>query len=194
MTIRIIACNVFREALRKLDTAPEDSEIVYLPSFLHLRPLELKESILCHINRARERGEAAGCLFGRCFPGIDDVLNREETLKIPGDNCYQMLLGNRTFDELMDEHPGVFFLEKELIENFEEYCIKPLELDDPVLREMYFRHYQRAVYIRQSPGRELVSRAGKIARMLSLKLLVLDADCSELEENFKRFITSLREK
>ncbi len=79
MTIRIIACNIFREVLKNLDPPGhlEGMKISYIPSHLHLRPVALKKRVLEHIHAAHGNGEQIGCLFGRCFEGIDDVLEEE---------------------------------------------------------------------------------------------------------------------
>ena len=107
---------------------------------------------------------------------------------MPGHSCYEMLLGTERFEKFMDETAGTYFLEKDLILNFREYCIEPLELDDEEMRECYFKHYRKLLYVRQSNDPDLVSQAGEIADLLELSLSVSDADYSHLEKALMKLI------
>jgi hypothetical protein len=88
----------------------------------------------------------------------------------------------------MDETAGTYFLEKELILNFREYCIEPLELDDAEMRECYFKHYQKLIYIRQPTDPNLLSQAHDLADLLELSLAISDADYSHLEKALTKLI------
>lgn len=88
----------------------------------------------------------------------------------------------------MNETAGTYFLERDLILNFEEYCIEPLELHDEEMRKYCFEHYQRVLYVRQPRDPDLVSRAGKLAEFLQLSLEIRDADYSHLGRELVRLI------
>jgi len=107
---------------------------------------------------------------------------------VPGDYCYEMLLGAELFQQLIDDTAGTYFLEKELILNFEEYCMNPLELYDQEIRKYCFEHYRRLLYVRQPEDPDLTFQAGEIAKFLNLSLEIRDVDYSHLEKKLIKLI------
>ena len=186
MSIRIIACGVFRDALRQIRPQHfhQNVSITYITPVSHNYPERLKEEILHQIHLAQKAGDKIMCLYGRCYPALDDHLNEMGIPRVPGEHCYEILLGSRRFHAIIDEEAGTYFVEKELILNFSEYCIQPLELDDPMMRESFFQHYKRLVYIRQSfDSDSIIPSFHDISQFLDLTPLVIDADYSELKTN-----------
>ncbi len=179
----LIACRVFEDALHFLEIPRRfpDLEIRWLPAHLHLRPDELQRRISLEIAEARGREKRACCLFGLCFPGIDYALQALSVPRIACSHCFEIFLGTERYRRITETVPGSFFLEKRLLLNFDEYCWKPLELYDPMMRSWYFEHYRRVVYIRQPLDPDLTDQARRVADRLSLSLRVEDADYSELE-------------
>ena len=186
----IIACAVFKPALDhlRLENRYADLRLTYLPSNLHLRPQQIKNRLLKEITAAQKRNERIICLYGNCFPDIEDFCQRHEAIKVPGDYCYEMLLGTERFRQFIDEMAGTYFLEKDLILNFEEYCMRPLELHDDEMRKRCFERYQRLLYVRQPSDPDLVPQASKLAKFLELSLDVSDADYSHLERKLTELI------
>jgi hypothetical protein len=180
---RIIACGVFKPALDHLRLVKRhpNVRVTYLPPVLHTRPQLLKKYLLRKIVSAKKRNERIVCLYGDCFPGIDDFCRQRGVVKVPGQLCYEMLLGTARFKQLMDETTGTYFLEKDLLINFREYCMEPLELYDAEMRMCYFEHYQKLLYVRQPTDPDLISQAGQLAEFLDLSLAISDADYSHLE-------------
>lgn len=177
----IIACEVFRSALQYLGVDRQDTpnDIIYLPSHLHLYPDRMKQRMLQCLSDPPPK-PCVGCLYGRCFPDIDDVLGAWDIERISCGHCYEILLGRAVYETLMTEQPGRFFLEKAVIENFDKLCRIPLELDDPMMREWYFEHYRQIVYIRQPRDHDLINEVHDIAELLGLDYTVRDADYSDL--------------
>jgi hypothetical protein len=193
MSLRIIACGVFRDALRQIEPQHfhQNVFITYITPVSHNYPAKLKEEILCQINLAKKAGDSILCLYGRCYPDLDHHLNEMGIPRVPGEHCYEILLGSRRFHAIIDEEAGTYFVEKDLILNFHEYCIKPLELDDPLMRESYFKHYTRLAYIRQPFDPDTVMpNVHDISRLLDLKTLVIDSDYSELTKNLLRLFAN----
>ena len=187
---RIITCAVFKPAIDhlQLEHRYPNLRLTYLPSNLHLKPHYLKNRLGKEIASAHKRPEKIICLYGNCFPGIEAFCQQRGAIKVPGHYCYEMLLGSERFRQLIDEMAGTYFLEKDLIINFEEYCMKPLELYDDKMRKCCFEHYQRLLYIRQPSDPDLTPRASEIAEFLSLFLETRDADYSSLEKRLTDII------
>ena len=181
--VRIIACGVFRPVLEQLKLYKRfrGLNVTYLPSNLHNSPNELENYLKKEIIASRKSNERIICLYGECFPAIDTVCRQYGVSKIEGHHCYEIFLGRGKFREIMDESAKTYFLEKELILNFEEYCVKPLELYDEEMKEMFFKNYERLVYVRQPSDPDLMPIVNKIAGFLGLSIIVQDADYLNIE-------------
>ena len=189
---RIIACKVFKpviEALHLEEIYP-NLRLTYLPPNLHLKPRELGKYLRREITTAERRNEQIICLYGDCFPGITDYCLRHGAKRVPGPYCWEMFLGSERFNRLLEENLGTYFLEKELILNFKEYCIEPLELYDEEMRSYCFKHYHRLLYVRQPSDPELLPQANELAKFLQLSLEVVDADYSHLEKILTELLVS----
>jgi len=176
---------VFKPAIEylQLERRCPDLRLTYLPSKLHLKPRELKRLLLREVTEAKKRNERIICLYGECFPDISDFCKQLGILKVPGAYCYEMLLGTERFKQLIDEMAGTYFLEEDLIINFEEYCMRPLELEDEEMRKQCFKHYERLLYVRQPSDPDLLTAASKLANFLEVSLEIRDADYSHLEKS-----------
>jgi hypothetical protein len=193
MKICIIACNVFRSAIEHLDIRRHypDLFLRYLPAHLHLQPMELRRRLIAEIETARDNHQSVGCLYGHCFDDIEDVLENSDIPHIRTGHCYEILMGSHRFHEVIRVQAGTFFMERELVENFEAYCWNPLELQDPQMRHWYFEHYRRVAYIRQPRDPDLTHQARRIAGALELDLQIVDADYGELAQALNQLICEL---
>jgi len=186
----IIACAVFKPALDNLQLQKRypNLHLAYLPSNLHLKPQDLKNRLQKKITSAQKRNERVICLYGDCFPDIDDFCQQRGVVKVPGHYCYEMLLGSERFRQLINEMAGTYFAEKDLLLNFEEYCVRPLELHDEEMRSYCFGQYRRLLYVRQPSDLNLVPKASEVAEFLGLSLDVSDVDYSHLEKDLIRLL------
>ena len=186
----IIACGVFRFSLDYLRLSHRfpHVRVRYLPPNLHMNPRLLEIRLIKEMNAAVKRGERITCLYGDCFPGIGECCERFGAVKARGCHCYEMLLGGAQFQKLIDETAGTFFLERELITDFERCCSEPLELYDEEMRKEFFKHYKKLVYVRQPADPDLGPRATELARFLELALEIRDSDYSHLERELKDLI------
>ena len=100
--------------------------------------------------------------------------------KVAGHHCFQMLLGNKRYENIMKEMVGSYFLERDLILNFEKYCLEPFALREEEIKRALFKLYRRVIYIRQPSDPDLVPQAEELARFLGLPLEFRDADYSYL--------------
>jgi hypothetical protein len=164
--------------------------VTFLPSNLHLYPHTLKKNLLGEIVSAQKRNERPLLLYGYCVPGIEEICTQNCADKVPGLHCYEMLLGSHSYDQILAETAGTYFLEKELIVNFREYCLEPLELYDTEIRKSFFKHYKKLMYVRQPFDPDLKAAAGKLAGFLNLSLQIIDADYSHLNKRLIHLIRS----
>ena len=190
--ISIITCGVFSPVLKqlKLEGRFPGLNVTYLPSNLHLNPHELKNHLLKEIITSQQQNERIICLYGECFEDIDILCKQHGVIKMEGHHCYEIFLGREKFQKIMDESAKTYFLEKDLILNFEDYCVKPLELYDEEMKEIFFKNYERLVYVRQPSDPDLLPAVNNIADFLGLSLIVRDADYSHFEKTLIDLIIS----
>jgi hypothetical protein len=196
MSICILACGVFRDALQLIQPQRfrQDITIAYLTPFLHNHPADLKKQLQNQIRRTQKNGVKIICLYGCCYPDLNEDLHTMGIPKIPGGHCFEILLGHKRFQSLIDETAGTYFIEQNLISNFDAYCLKPLELDDPLMRASFFQHYTRIAYIQQPLDSDGITASFyAIAQLLNLKPLVVDADYTELNTWLAQQLTTFDE-
>ena len=127
---RLIACSVFRPALDYLESEEMHPQLclTFLPSNLQFKPMELNDRLFQEITVARRRGERTVCLYGDCFAGMTEFCDKRGTIKVSGLHCFELLLGREHYEDIISEMVGTYFVDKDLLENFEAYCSQPLEL------------------------------------------------------------------
>jgi len=180
---RLLACSVFKPAIQhiQLEKRYPNLRMTYLPSNLHMGPRKLRSHLARQVAFAKKRNERIIVLYGDCFPDINEFCAQHWIIKVLGPHCYEMLIGSEEFRRLVDEAAGTFFLEQDLVLNFDQHCVEPLELRDAEIRECMFAHYRRVIYIRQPSDPDLLRQAGELAEFLNLPLDITEADYSHLE-------------
>jgi len=153
-----------------------------------MHPQKLKTELLKQVITAKMNREKILCLYGHCFPGIDQFCARYNAPRIAAAHCYELFLGSARFRKIMDAEAGSFFMERDLILNFEAYCLNPLELYDAEMRRFFFANYKQLIYVKQPTDRELIAKVGELANFLELSLKVVEADYSELERKISKLI------
>jgi hypothetical protein len=128
-------------------------------------------------------------VYADCGTGgaLDRVLEEEHVERIAGAHCYGFYAGSAAFARLHDDEPGTFYLTDFLLRHFDRLVIRALGLDrHPELRDPYFGHYKRIVYLAQLlPTEEVLVRARAAADRLGLGLEVRHTGYGELESSLK---------
>ncbi len=74
----------------------------------------------------------------------------------PGLHCYDLFAGESRLAAFLDEQPGTYLLTDFLVRSFDRTVVRELGLDrHPELRDDYFRHYTRVVWLAQEPDDDL---------------------------------------
>ena len=185
MKTAFIMCGALaREVLAIIDRHGWDVDIVGVSAIDHMRPERIAPDVEKRFLALREQYERILVLFGDCGSGgaVDALVERYGLQRVDGPHCYEMY-GGASFQELMDEEPGTFFLTDFLVRGFRGTILKGLGLDRfPSLKEEYFRNYKRLVYLIQIEDQKLVEKAGEIADYLELPLELRHTGFGLLEE------------
>ena len=90
--------------------------------------------------------------------------------------------GSPTLAAELDAEPGTYLLTDFLVRSFERTVVRELGLDRwPELRDDYFAHYTRVVWLAQEPDPELRTLAQQAADRLGLPLTVVTTGTRRLE-------------
>ena len=93
------------------------------------------------------------------------------------------------FADLMRQAPGTYFLTDFLVRSFDHLVVENLGLDrHPELRDDYFGHYTRVVYLAQTDDPELAALAGRAAAALELPLEIRNVGFGGLEARLVRLM------
>jgi hypothetical protein len=172
LRVLVLACGALAREILSLRDGPLGAfDVTCLPASLHNRPERIAEAVRGKIRANRERYDEIFCLYGDCGTGgaLDRVLAEEGVSRIEGPHCYAFYAGEVEFAAMMGAEPGTFFLTDFLARHFGRLVIEGLGLDRfPQLRDDYFRHYRRLVFLAQTDDPELTERAEAAALRLGL--------------------------
>lgn len=162
-----------------------DAEIAAVPAHVHLFPEQIAPKVEQRILQLRQQYERLIVVFGDCGSrgALDVVLEKYPDIeRIAGPHCYEWY-GGPSFEELLAEEPGTYFLTDFMVRGFRGTILKGMGLDKhPELREMYFQHYKRVVYLVQKPDPALLEQAKAAASYLRLPLEIRATGYNLLEE------------
>lgn len=172
--VRVIACGMLaREVLAVCEANGLDHvSLRCLPAEYHHRPERIAPALEKAILAAREAGFShiiAG--YGDCGSAgaVDRVCRRHGVERIAGPHCFAFYQGAGAADAHPEEDMRAFYLTDFLARHFETFLIRPLGLDrHPELRDMYFVHYEKLVYLAQTEDPWLEEKARAAAERLSL--------------------------
>jgi hypothetical protein len=109
------------------------------------------------------------------------MLAAEGVERVAGPHCYEIYAAE-SFEPIMREAPGTFFLTDYLVGSFDHLVLENLGLDRyPELRQDYFGNYTRVVYLVQREDPKLLARAQWAADQLRLPLEVRRVGLGALE-------------
>jgi hypothetical protein len=191
MSTMLVACGALaREVLALKKKHGWDVEVQAVPALLHNDPGRIPSAVLQRIRQAKAAGRRVIVVYGDCGTGgmLDQALAREGVGRIAGPHCYEMY-ANGTYEKIMAEAPGTFFLTDYLLQSFDHLVLEGLGLYRyPELREEYFRNYTRVVYLAQREDPVLLERAHWAADSLGLPLEVHQTGYGHLETRLKELI------
>lgn len=160
-------------------------DIHAIPPAIHNRPQEIAGAVERLVGELRPRYERVVVGFADCgtYGALDETCARLGVERLPGLYCYDLYAGSDPFAALLEEQPGTYVLTDFLLHAFDRLVVRELGLDrHPELRDDYFRHYTRLVWLAQEPDDpDLRRRADDAADRIGLPLEVVPTGYSGLE-------------
>jgi hypothetical protein len=110
--------------------------------------------------------------------------------RLGGLHCYDIYAGAQRMEQFFDDQPGTYVLTDFLVRSFERSVVRELGLDRyPELRDSYFAHYTRVVWLAQEPDPELQGLAEQAAARIGLPLTVVPTGTTRLERGLEALLS-----
>ncbi|MFZ0013660.1 MAG: DUF1638 domain-containing protein [Acidimicrobiia bacterium] len=141
-----------------------------LPAILHNTPDRIPAAVRARLETADDN-DTIFVAYGDCGTGgrLDAVLDEFGVARLPGAHCYQFFAGGDDWARMHEAEPGTLYLTDFLARHFDRIVWQGLGLDRwPNLRDDYFGHYERVVFLAQTDDAGLDRQARDAARRLGL--------------------------
>ena len=190
-TVGVIACGALALDVRRISKRRGwDVRVHPLPALLHNRPEEIPAKVSAAVAEVSRSYDRVAVAYADCgtYGQLDAVLAGSGVLRLEGAHCYD-LFARVEVQEALEEEPGTYFLTDFLARTFEHTVMRELGLDlHPELRDDYFGHYRRVLWLAQRPTLGTKLAAERAAAALNLPLEVREVGDAGLERALEALV------
>jgi hypothetical protein len=179
----VVACGALAIDVRRIARRRGwEVKVVPVPALHHNHP----ERIRGAVEALSASHDVVAVAYGDC--GTGGALDGFPRLE--GEHCYDVF-ARVEVREALKEEPGTYVLTDFLARTFEHTVVRELGLDRfPELRDDYFRHYTRVMWLAQRPVAATRRAAERAAARLGLPLVVREVGTAGLERQLERLLVA----
>jgi hypothetical protein len=189
--VAVLACGALAADVRRIARRrgwPVD--VHPLPALLHNRPERIAPAVRAALGRLRERYARVAVAYADCgtYGALDAVLDDAGVPRLAGEHCYDVL-DRAAVRAALEEEPGTYVLTDFLARTFEHTVVRELGLDrHPELRDAYFGHYRRMLWLAQRPTPATREAAERAAARIGLPLVIRRTGDAALERSLEALV------
>ena len=188
----LIACGAIAQPCKEIvDRHGWPVDVHPLPPLLHNQPQQIAGEVRALATTLAASYSSVVVGYADCgtYGAIDAVCDELGLERLPGLHCYDLYAGASRIETFFDEQPGTYLLTDFLVRSFARTVEQELGLDRwPELRDAYFAHYTRVVWLAQAPDDELRRLAEEAAGRIGLPLTVVETGTARLEDALRRTV------
>ena len=171
--VLVIACGALAREILALTRLNgwDHVDLQCLPAILHNHPERITDAVRQAVERHRENYRTIHVAYADCGTGgqLQAACEDMGVTMIAGPHCYSFFEGNEAFAARAEDEFTAFYLTDFLTRQFDAFVWRPLGLDrHPQLRDSYFGHYEKLVYLAQTDDPALTETARDCAERLGL--------------------------
>jgi hypothetical protein len=189
--IAVIACGALAADVRRIARRRGWRIDVHpVPALLHNRPERIPPAVRAEIARLSDSYDRVAVAYADCgtYGALDDALSPSRVERLKGQHCYD-LFAREEVREALEEEPGTYLLTDFLARTFEHTVMRELGLDrHPELRDDYFGHYRRVLWLAQRPTLGTKLAAERAAAALGLPLEIREVGDAGLERALEALV------
>lgn len=192
MSIGVVACGAIATHIASVQSSRGlDITIYPLPPLLHNQPAKIAGEVDALLHEIKGKHEKCAVAYADCgtYGALDEVITAHGVKRLGGDTCYDIFAGQKEIEKIMEKDAGTYFLTDFLVKSFNRSVIVELGLDKhPELRDDYFQHYNKMIWLAQNPTPELEKLARDAAEKISLPLEIRVVGESVLEKQIMELL------
>ena len=189
--VGVIACGALAVHVRAIAQRRGWAVDVHpIDAVLHNSPQRIAPAVAELLETLAPRYGVLAVAYADCgsYGALDRVLEGTGVARLAGENCYE-IFARTDVQEALAEDPGTYFLTDFLARTFEHTVFRQLGLDRyPQLRDEYFRHYRRVIWLAQRPTPATRAAAQRAADSIGLPLEERAVGDHGLEQALERLL------
>ena len=174
MSVAVIACGAIATHILHITSSHGLDVTIYpLPPLLHNQPAKIAGEVEKTYLEIKDKHSKCAVAYADCgtYGALDTVIEKLGLKRLGGNHCYDIFAGKEKIAALMESDAGTYFLTDFLVKSFHRSVIVELGLDKrPDLRDDYFKHYNKMIWLAQNPTAELTTMAQAAADLIGLTL------------------------